>query len=140
MYSVRILDRLIGKMLLDVKRCGDEEIIFTTSEGKRFRMCHFQDCCEIVTIEDVIGDLDDLIGSELVEAEEVSFHDPKDLPEQDKIWMTLQGSDLSGSGESDTWTFYKFRTAKGSVTIRWYGSSNGYYSESVDLVEMKSGA
>jgi len=136
MYDVSILKELLGKTLTDIQQ-SDDEIIFSTSDGKSYMMYHSQDCCESVYIEDVIGDINDLIGCELVEAEEVSFHDKKDLPDEEKVWMTLSGDDLVGSDESNTWTFYKFRTAKGSVTIRWVGSSNGYYSESVSLEEMK---
>lgn len=33
-------------------------------------------------------------------------------------------------------TFYRIATAKGQVVIRFYGSSNGYYSESVSFAQL----
>ena len=76
-----------------------------------------QDCCEGVWIESIVGDLNDLIGSPLLVAEEVSSE-----------------TTLDNDKEIETrWTFYKFDTAKGGVTVRWYGESNGYYSTEVDI-------
>ena len=37
---------------------------------------------------------------------------------------------------SVTWTFYEIATNKGRITLRWCGTSNGYYSESVDFVKV----
>ena len=101
------------------------EVIFTTSEGRRFEMKHSQDCCERVSIEDVCGDVNDLLNSPILLAEkETSDEDPIDVDKEyhDDLYC---------------WTFYKLSTFKGDVTIRWYGESNGYYSVGVDFHEIK---
>lgn len=116
---------LIGKTLSKITQEHDE-LIFITLDGDRYKMLHFQDCCESVSIEDINGDLDDLIGSPILVAEEVSNYKP------------LQADDIlkTNQAESCTWTFYKFATEKGYVTIRWFGESNGYYSEGVDFIKL----
>ena len=97
-----------------------DEIIFTVDDGTKYAMYHEQDCCEYVYIEDICGDLQDLVNTPILEAREDT-----------NCGDTAPESDLYSY--SYTWTFYNFRTIKGSVTIRWYGSSNGYYSESVSF-------
>lgn len=97
---------------------GSERISFKTDDGREFVMFHHQDCCEGVAVEEVIGDIDDLIGSPIVEADE----------------STTRGEPTpSEYAESWTWTFYKLGTAKGFVTLRWLGESNGYYAEDVSF-------
>lgn len=114
-------EELVGMTLKEiVGTVNDEQLEFVTMDGARFQMLHEQDCCESVTIEDITGDLNDLIGSPILQAEESSNQDnPRGNPD-----------------ESWTWTFYRIATIKGSVVIRWYGSSNGYYSESVSFVRV----
>lgn len=97
---------------------GSGEIIFTTTTGRRFRMYHYQDCCESVVLEDVCGDAEDLIGSPINTAEERSMAGPSRY-------------------ESSTWTFYELASNYGSVTLRWLGVSNGYYSERVSFEEIE---
>jgi hypothetical protein len=94
-------------------------LLFLTSDGNRYVMQHEQDCCETVTLEEVIGDLNDLIDSPIVEA---SKETNRELPAKDPKW-----------DDSYTWTFYKIGSMKGFVTLRWYGESNGYYSEEVSF-------
>lgn len=111
-----------GLTLKSVTVAPDKECVtFETEDGKTFSLYHSQDCCETVEVNDVCGDLSDLIGSPLLVAEEA---------ESDK---TPDGVKLEYQPESQTWTFYKLATIKGSVDIRWHGTSNGYYSESVSF-------
>ena len=112
------VDVLKGKTLSSVE--GDNyELVFKTTDGETYRMYHEQDCFESVVLEDVAGDLQDLVGSEILIAEEVEGESPADFE----------------AYESYTWTFYKFATRKGYVDLRWLGQSNGYYSESVSFVK-----
>ncbi len=114
------IEDMVGKTFTSIENKGDE-LLFHCEEGT-FRFFHDQDCCESVCIDDIVGDLDDLVGTPLLSAEEVS------------------NSGLSAKSQyedSFTWTFYKFATVKGYVDVKWYGSSNGYYSESVNLEFIK---
>lgn len=119
------VSKLIGKTLSKIDNTYDK-IIFHTTDGESYKMYHEQDCCESVGVEDIIGDLNDLIDSPILSAsEETNTHDyPVDI------------SKPADPDDSFTWTFYHLATIKGYVTIRWFGSSNGYYSESVDMVKL----
>ncbi len=114
---------LIGKTLKSVVNTGDEQLDFTTTDGEVYRLYHDQDCCESVNIEDICGNLDDLVDVPILIAEEsTSDTNPEGVTPEYQ--------------DSFTWTFYKFATVKGYVTIRWYGESNGYYSESVNFRQL----
>jgi hypothetical protein len=111
---------LMHRTITNLQQNGDDELLFTMDNGDRYIMYHSQNCCEHVRIEDINGDLNDLVGSPVLQAEVVSGE-------------TRDGWEEEYQNDSYTWTFYKFATIKGSVTLRWLGESNGYYSERVDF-------
>lgn len=120
---------LVGKTLtaVNVRRDHESEddcITFRTSDGHVYEMTHLQDCCEHVTIEDICGDLSALVGHPVLMAEAVS---------------SSEGAPREPYDESYTWTFYNISTVRESVTIRWYGTSNGYYSEDVWFYQVTEG-
>lgn len=116
---------LLGKTLNSVTgKAGDDEMVFTAESGETYRLHHEQDCCESVSIQDICGELKDLVGSPIIQAEE---NNSTDDPE---------GFKHEYAPDSCTWTFYRIATAKGQVVIRWKGESNGYYSESVSFEKM----
>lgn len=106
---------LVGLTLKDVRETNDE-LHFEFECGRTMLMYHYQDCCENVYLEDTSGDWEDIKGSPLLVAEE------RTSDEKEGEW-----------GDVQMYTFYTFRTIKGTVDLRWNGSSNGYYSIGVSV-------
>jgi hypothetical protein len=121
-YEGAPFEDLLGKTITEINKENDgydDRLFITCLDGSEYLMYHDQDCCESVSIEDIAGDLEDLKGHPILRAEARSNQED------------------GGHGDSCTWTFYELATIKGSVTIRWFGTSNGYYSESVSFIKKK---
>lgn len=115
---------LVGQTLVSVigLTLRSEHVTLVTADGRQYVMYHSQDCCESVDIDDINGNVEDLL------------HTPILLAEQNGNDMQKPETRAEGHyGDSETWTFYRLTTIKGSVVIRWYGSSNGYYCETPDF-------
>lgn len=120
------ISELLGKTLTRCEKFSkysEDTLEFETVTGDKYCMYHHGECCESVTIDDICGELNDLVGSPILQAEENSSN-----TNPDGVTKELQ--------DSFTWTFYRFATIKGAVTIRWYGESNGYYSECVSFKKL----
>lgn len=118
-------ESLQGKTLTAIivdRESHSNTITFITTEGEKFIMYHEQDCCEDVTIDDIVGDIEDMLNNP-IEMADVSSKEGERKEEYD---------------DSSTWTFYRLATIKGYLDIKWYGTSNGYYSESVSFVKVKN--
>jgi uncharacterized protein YegJ (DUF2314 family) len=96
-----------------------DEVYIYTFDYKVYKMYHEQDCCENVYLSDVDGDWKDIIGSPVLMAEVVAGESITD-----------------DDGDLTEWTYYKLATIKGYVTLRWIGTSNGYYSVDVPFKEI----
>lgn len=125
-YDSERLKEMVGQTIVEINgmKEGSERVTLISKEGNKLVLWYEHDCCASCDIAQVDGDPLDLLGLPLLMAEEVTGE------------SVGQNEDLNADGEphgewhdSHTWTFYKFATVAGYVTLRWYGSSNGYYSE-----------
>lgn len=118
-------NNLTGMTLTEITGTeGGDRIQFTATDGRVFEQYHSQDCCENVQVDEIHGDLDDLIGAPITLAEEATYDNE---PNPDG---------KTGDPDDYCWTFYKLATVKGHVTIKWLGESNGYYSTGVSFYEV----
>ena len=110
------IDDLVGKVIKGL--AYSDEYFQILTDDCVYIFYHEYSCCESVWLTQVDGISDKLIGSRIVIAEVVT--DEKDT-ECGHI----------------TWTFYKIGTNKGIIDFRFQGESNGYYSETVDLIKIE---
>lgn len=80
---------------------------------------HNRECCEEVNIKDIVGNLRDLIGEPLLEAE-----------------VVINENEGTRSDRQQN-TFFKFTTCKANVNVSWFGTDNGYYSTTVSMRQVE---
>jgi hypothetical protein len=85
---------LLGKTISEILKLEDE-IVFITYEGKKYKMFHNQDYDESVSIEDINGDLEDLLNSPITLAEETN---------------NSKYEEIDDRNQRQTWHFYKLAT------------------------------
>lgn len=120
MYNEVEFSSLKGLTITEVRNTPNDELRFKCSDNCWYKFSHF-DCCAYINIIDIDNDFSSLIGHQILLAEELTGN----LPPR------------NSEDESYTWTFYKIFTMHSSVTITVYGSSNGWYSETMQLYKFE---
>ena len=117
------MEKMIGKVIESFDRpieSGSEIFILRFSDKSELKFCFEPECCERVSLEDICGDFEDLIGQKVLNAYSSSNEDdPRN--EDLTIW------------DSFIWTYYVIQTMAGDVSLRFLGVTNGCYSVEVDL-------
>lgn len=117
-HHAALVRQMVGMTFSRVRISADKEMmLFEAPGGGDVVFLHYRDCCESVEITEHDGDLEWLVGAPITVAEVVSNEYERE-PDY---------------GPDERWVFYRFATTKGEVTVRWHGSSNGYYCTDVDV-------
>lgn len=122
-----ILKMAEGRVIASVTgETGDETAEIVFEDGSSLLLWHEQDCCEHVVLDEIQGSVATAVGERVLDA---VVHRSID-EDEDALSMDLYD-------DSFTWTYYTIRTRNATLVFRWYGASNGYYSEEVDLTFSK---
>lgn len=108
--------QLITRVVASVT--DDEVTVYTTTIN--LRAYHESECRESMRLIRTEGNLDDLVGATIRNAED-------DSGAQDPEWYKETYDD------SHTWTKLTLNTTKGDVHFWFLGESNGYYGETLDF-------
>lgn len=109
-----VLKAMIGETPVEISMSQAKDVLtFVMKSDKVVEFYHAQECCEDVSIEEVAGDFEALLGHPILVAEK---------------------REREGETYEEEWTFYTFRTAHSTLDVRWYGMSNArHYSTEVSM-------
>ena len=119
-YKYLDISVLKGQRIVKITK-GNNLIRFDTDQHS-YIMQHNQDCCESVSINKIVGDLQSLVGKKIISASDIVG------TEKPAECETPEYHD-----ESFTWSTFILKAKGIEVKIVWYGTSNGYYSETVNI-------
>lgn len=116
--DIKSLKNLENLVIENVEGCykGSDTMKITFTNGM-YVIFKYPDVFSNVDIDDVNGDVETLIGQRLLKLD---------------VRMSNEMDNNNEPDYSKLWTFYTFATVKGYVDVKWYGSSNGWYSVCVD--------
>lgn len=115
------IESLIGHRIVSVRWDTDRygyRVLRIGTDSFDLVMEHERDCCNQGDLIDGFDDLKQMVGEVVLEAECVK---------QDGV----EGQMPDWADYLNQWTFYKIRTMNTSATLRWFATSNGYYSVEV---------
>lgn len=110
---------------------GSERLTIHFTDHSKLTFYHEQDCCELVALWDLAGDPADVMktpehpGGVVYEITKTTNSSDPPPPSTANFYV---------DDSSFTWTFFRIITNKGTLVLRWLGSSNGCYSEDVSTV------
>jgi hypothetical protein len=102
----------MGKRIVNAT-CDGRDVDLSFEDGSSMRFYSVQDCCNEMYIEDGADDVPSLVGEVVTICEAVQGAAP-------------EGVEVRCAQEYEEWTFLKIN----HVTLRWFGTSNGYYAMS----------
>lgn len=125
--SFKILNVKIEESLEWDKKIN-RNIVFETENNTKITMFHDQGCCEQVFIYSKTDNLNTLIGKTIFDVTEKVSNPNETFDEQTEAY----------ADDRFTWTFYKFfykdcDNKTEEIEIIWFGTSNGYYDEGIQL-------
>lgn len=121
---VKNKDHLIGLVFYKYFQ-NDYEIKLFSTHGGIVVVRVAEDCCNDSWIESIDGDITQILDSPVTRFEIVS-------QSVDTRKIEIKDEDFRLQNDA-TWSFVKIDTKKGGVTIRFLGTSSGFYCEEASV-------